>query len=309
MLYLCEDDVRRLLPMPEAIRLVREAFAEWGRGAAQNQPRRRLILPSGSVLHSMAGASGRYFGTKIYSTHAKHGAHFFFILFDSETARPLAWFEANYLGQIRTGAATGVATDLLASPDAKILAVIGSGFQARSQVEAVLSARAIEQVRVWSRSGERRDAFARECSDAFRVRVTAASSSEECVTGADIVVTATNSATPVLEASFISVGALVNAVGSNAPKRRELPEDLVSSASLIVADSVEQARIEAGDLLLALDEAGWKRVRELRDFPARPDQGITIFKSVGLGLEDVAVAGWIYERATEFGVGGRTLYS
>jgi ornithine cyclodeaminase/alanine dehydrogenase-like protein (mu-crystallin family) len=309
MLYLCEEDVRRLLPMREAIRLVREAFVEWSRGAAQNQPRRRLILPSGSVLHSMAGASGRYFGTKIYSTHAKHGAHFFFILFDSETARPLAWFEANYLGQIRTGAATGVATDLLVSPDAKILAVIGSGFQARSQVEAVLSVRAIEQVRIWSRNAERREAFAVECADAFQVPVTGARSSQECVAGAEVVVTATNSATPVLEASSVSLGALVNAVGSNAPKRRELPQDLISIASLIVADSIEQARIEAGDLLLALDEAGWKRVRELRDFPARPDQGITIFKSVGLGLEDVAVAAWVYERATELGVGRRTLYS
>ena len=309
MLYLCEEDVRRLLPMREAIRLVREAFVEWSRGAAQNQPRRRLIVPSGSVLHSMAGASGRYFGTKIYSTHAKHGAHFFFILFDSETARPLAWFEANYLGQIRTGAATGVATDLLASPDAKILAVIGSGFQARSQVEAVLSVRAIEQVRVWSRNAERREAFAVECANAFQVPVTGARSSQECVAGAEVVVTATNSATPVLEGSSVSPGALVNAVGSNAPKRRELPQDLISSASLIVADSVEQARIEAGDLLLGLDEAGWKRVRELRDFPARPDQGITIFKSVGLGLEDVAVAAWLYEQATELGVGRRTLYS
>src|SRR5690242_14106485 len=98
MLYFTESDVRRLLPMPEAIGLMREAFSKLASGAAQNQPRRRLVLPSQSVLHYMVGADDRYFGGKIYSTNSKHGAHFFFLLFRAEDARPLAMLEANFLG-------------------------------------------------------------------------------------------------------------------------------------------------------------------------------------------------------------------
>ncbi len=143
MLYLTEDNVRRFLPMREAIRLMRETFEALARGSALNQARRRLALPTGSVLHSMAGAFGNYFGTKIYSTHARHGAHFFFLLFDAATGQPLALMEANHLGQIRTGAASGYATDLMAPPEAATLAIIGSGFQARTQLEATLAVRPI----------------------------------------------------------------------------------------------------------------------------------------------------------------------
>ena len=114
MIQFTEDDVVRLLPMTAAIESLRKAFTAYGNGEAQNQPRRRLILPTGAVLHSMAAAYGGYFGTKIYSTHPKHGAYFTFLLYDAATARPLAQFEANHLGQIRTGAASGLAADLLA---------------------------------------------------------------------------------------------------------------------------------------------------------------------------------------------------
>jgi len=129
MLQVTEDQVRALLPMRECILRMRSVFEELRAGAAQNQPRRRLFLKTGATLHSMAGAWGKYFGTKIYSAHPKFGAYFFFLLFDAETARPLAQFEANYLGQIRTGAASGYATDILAAKDATTLAIIGSGFR------------------------------------------------------------------------------------------------------------------------------------------------------------------------------------
>src|SRR5579863_6697895 len=164
MLYFSEEDVRELLPMPEAIARMRSAFFALARGLAINQPRRRLILDTGSVLHSMAGSFGPYFGTKFYSTNPKYGAHFYFVLYDAVTAQPLAWMEANHLGQIRTGAAGGYATDLLANPEADTLGVIGSGFQARTQVEAIRAVRPIKTVRVWSRSEEKRRKFAEECS-------------------------------------------------------------------------------------------------------------------------------------------------
>ena len=237
----------------------------------------------------MAGAVGNYFGTKFYSTNPRYGAHFYFFLYDAKTAQPLAMMEANYLGQIRTGAASGYATDLLANPQAKTLAIIGSGFQARTQLEAIRAVRAVQTVRVWSRSQEKRLKFAEECS------VTAAGSAEEAVRGADIVITATNAKDPVLESSWISDGTLVNAMGSNVANRRELPGDLVQRAGLVAVDSLEQARTEAGDIIMA---ESWSNVVELQNVQAHYDpKHVTIFKSIGLGIEDVAAGAFIYERA------------
>jgi alanine dehydrogenase len=268
---------------------MRVAFEALKNDRAKNQPRRRLILESGSVLHSMAGAVGNYFGTKFYSSNPRYGAHFYFFLYDAKTARPLAMMEANHLGQIRTGAASGYATDLLASPKAATLAIIGSGFQARTQLDAIRAVRPIQTVRIWSRSEEKRRKFAEECS------VAAASSAEEAVRGADIVVTATNSKDPVIESLWISDGTLVNAMGSNVANRRELPGDLVKRAGRVVVDSLEQAKIEAGDLILA---DSWENVVELKDVESHYDpKHVTIFESIGLGIEDVAAGAFIYERA------------
>jgi ornithine cyclodeaminase/alanine dehydrogenase-like protein (mu-crystallin family) len=289
--------------MREAIRLVREAFRELASGEALNQPRRRMVLPTGAVLHSMAGGCGRYFGTKIYTTHPVHGAHFLFVLYEAATGAPLAIFEANYLGQIRTGAATGVATDLLSHKEADTLGIIGCGFQARSQVEAVLRVRPLRNVRAWSRSEARRRTFVGECSREFGVEVQAVNSARDAVEGAQIVVTATSSKEPVLESGWIAAGAHINAVGSNQARRRELPEALIRRASLVAVDSIEQARIESGDLLLALDDDEWATlpVAELKDIVAgkadrKRAEDVTIFKSNGLGLEDVVAAGFVYEQ-------------
>src|SRR5580704_12770942 len=289
MLYLSEEDVREFLPMREAIGLMCSAFEALAQGRAINQPRRRLILDTGAMLHSMAGSYQNYFGTKIYSAHPRYGAHFFFWLFDAETATPLAQMEANHLGQIRTGAATGYATDLLANPQAETLGVIGSGFQARTQVEAIRAVRPIQSVRVWSRSQEKRRKFAEECS------AQDVGTAEEAVRGAQIVVTATNSAEPVLEDGWISPGTMINAMGSNVASRRELPGDLVRRAALVVVDSLEQAKLEAGDLILP---DSWGNVVELQNVKQSYDpREITIFKSLGIAVEDVAAGALVYERA------------
>ncbi|MEO8025710.1 MAG: ornithine cyclodeaminase family protein [Bryobacteraceae bacterium] len=304
MLYFTEDDVRRMLSMSECIRLMRETFKALRDGTAQSQPRRRMFMPEGSVLHAMAGSitmqsGGSYFGTKIYGTHVKHGAHFFFHLFDSNTAQPLALMEANWLGQIRTGAASGYATDILSKPGAATVGLIGSGFQARSQLEATLAVRPVKEVRVYSRSAEKRERFAAECSRAFSVNVRAVDSAESAVRGAEIVSTATWSKDPVLEAQWVEPDAHVNAMGSNNPDRRELPKSLLDRAALIAADSIEQARIESGDLILAWTPKDWKspKLVNLQDVEGLRADGITIFKSNGLGVEDVAAAAFIYEQA------------
>ncbi|HTF67404.1 MAG TPA: ornithine cyclodeaminase family protein [Edaphobacter sp.] len=293
MLHFTEEDVRRMLPMDEAIRCMREVFTALGKGEAQNQPRRRLALPTGSMLHSMAGSFGKYFGTKIYSTNPKHGAWFTFLLYDAETATPLAEFEANYLGQIRTGAAGGLATDLLTHPLAGKVGIIGSGFQAETQLAAVRAVREVRSVKVWSRSEEKRNQFA-QANDAVATRY-----AEEAVEDADIVITATSSKDPVLQSEWISRPVFISAMGANHANRRELPSDLVRSADRIVVDSLEQARLEAGDLVLALDAREWNKVTELATVALHgksPVTGLTIFKSIGLGVEDVAVAASIYER-------------
>jgi ornithine cyclodeaminase/alanine dehydrogenase-like protein (mu-crystallin family) len=247
----------------------------------------------------MAAADGPYFGTKVYSSHPQHGAHFLFLLYRAADAKPLAIFEANYLGQIRTGAASGYATSLLAREDAATLAVIGTGFQAWTQIAAMRAVRPIRQVRVWSRSEEKRRTFARECD------ATAMPTAEEAVRGADIVVTATNSREPVLADAWIAPGVHVNAMGSNQAQRRELPGELILRADLIAVDSLEQARMESGDLLLALDPDRWgPSIMELKDVKGRPSPtAITIFKSNGIAAEDVASAGHIYEKALAEGCG------
>ena len=301
MLFLTENEVRELLPMPEAIRLVRLAFEALARGEAQSQPRRRLQLKTGSMLHQVPGAYGNYFGMKFYSTNPKAGvAEFLFALYDAATAKPLALMQANLLGQIRTGAASGYATDLMANPEAATLGIIGAGFQARSQVEAIRAVRPIKTVRVWSRHAEKREKFAAE------MNATATATAEEAIRGAQIVVTATWSKDPVLDDSWIAPGVHVNAMGSNTTNRRELPEALVRRASVIAVDALDAAKNEAGDLIIP-DQ--WSNVVELATVSKgwSPDK-VTIFKSVGLGMEDVAVGSYVYEQALERKI-GKPLYS
>jgi alanine dehydrogenase len=317
MLYFTEADVRDLLPMQQAIELMQSVFDRLAKGEAINQPRRRLILPTGSVLHYMAGSDGRYFGAKVYSAHARHGAHFVFLLYRAQDAEPLAIIEANHLGQIRTGAASGLATKYMARPDADTLAIIGSGFQARSQLAAMLSLKTFRQVKVWSRDNAKRTAFARECSTLFSTTVAATDTAEEAIRGAAVVVTATNAKEPVLAAEWITPGTHVNAMGSNQANRRELPAELIHQAAVIAVDSLEQARIESGDLVLALDEDTWKnpKIVELKDVVAgtalreRPPDAVTIFKSNGLAVEDVICAAYVYAQGSKQGRGAKLPYS
>jgi ornithine cyclodeaminase/alanine dehydrogenase-like protein (mu-crystallin family) len=306
MLHITEQQVIDILSMAKAIELVDQSFRQLADGTAINHPRRRLILPTGSILHYMAAGNPHYFGTKIYSSNPKTGAHFQFLLYRSSDAVQIATIEANHLGQIRTGAASGVATKYLAREDADTLGVIGSGFQAETQIGAMAEVRKLREVRVWSRKPERRTEFARKCAEKFGLRVRATETAREAVENAAIVVTATNSKEPVLESGWIAPGTHINAMGSNWLNRRELPTDLVMDrADLVTVDSVEDAYLESGDLMIPLSErkgALFPAV-ELYEIiagrrPGRTSAGqITIFKSNGLAAQDVAVAGFIVEQA------------
>jgi ornithine cyclodeaminase/alanine dehydrogenase-like protein (mu-crystallin family) len=209
LIFITEDSVRRLLPMHSAIECLRSAFLAYAKREAQNQPRRRLILPSGSIPHSMAASYGKYFGTKVYSTNVKHGAHFTFLLYDADTATPLAQIEANYLGQIRTGAASGLAADLLAPDKPLDVAFLGSGFQALSQHAAISAVRPMARARVWSRTEEKRRGFA-EITGAQAVE-----SAADACEGADVIVTATFAKDPVVPSEVVGNSRRFSAPGAD----------------------------------------------------------------------------------------------
>ncbi len=305
MLYITESEVRQLLPMEKAIELVEAGFRHLASGQALNHTRRRVQLASSATLHYMAAvdvASG-YLGAKIYSTHAQAGAHFTVLLYAAD-GRPLASIEANALGQIRTGAASGVATKLLARPEASIVGLIGAGFQAQTQLEAVAKVRRIAEARVFSRSADRRQRFASEASHALGVSVHPVDSAEQAIRGCDIAITATAARHPVLLGEWLQPGMHINAVGSNHARRRELDAAAVARATLVVADSVEQSKMESGDLIAAFEQGmgSWERVFDLAHLysgscPGRQsNDDVTLFKSNGLALEDIAVAGYVYEQ-------------
>ncbi len=308
-LYFSEEDVDRLLPMSEAIAAVEQAELALATAAGVNLPRRRLSVPQGAVLHDMCAALQRperwYLGYKMYST-SRCGARFTVGLFDGQTGEPLARFAADRLGQRRTGAASGVATRLLASPEASELGIIGAGWQAESQVEAICHVRPIQKVRVYSRDPARRASFAAKMQTRLDVEVLPVDSAAAAVEGAAIVVTATNSKTPVLPDQALAERVHINAMGSNAVHRRELESATVRRADRIVLDSLQQCLQEAGDLVAALGDAphGWSCVEELGTALAgkrgyNPESRLTIFKSTGLAIWDVACAAVIYENNRE----------
>jgi alanine dehydrogenase len=310
-LLLTESDVTRLLPMGLALEAVEEVFRWQGEGKLTNRPRVRLPVPGG-LLHVMPAAlpEARVMGLKAYAT-VRGSAKFVVLLFSAESGGLLAVIEADKLGQMRTGAASGVATKYLARPEADRVGCYGTGWQARSQLEAVCAVRRIREVRVFGRDAERRARFAEEMEGALGVPVAAVDRPEAAARDASIVVTITNSRAPVLEGRWLAPGAHVNAAGSNALQRAEIDVDVVRRAGLVVTDSLEQAQVECGDLVAALEQGviRWEDVHELGAVVAgrlpgrtREDQ-VTLFESQGVAMEDIAVAARLLARARERGAG------
>jgi ornithine cyclodeaminase/alanine dehydrogenase-like protein (mu-crystallin family) len=311
-LYLTESDVRSILTMPLAIELVETSFRRLAAGAATNHSRQRLLVPGKTILNYMAAsdAEGGYLGLKIYSI-ARGAARFIVPLFSAESGDLVALIEADYLGQMRTGAASGVATRFMARQDARAAAIVGTGSQARTQLEAIACVRGLERVRAYSRDAQRRQRFATEMSERIGVPVVAVESAEDAVRGADIIVTATTATRPVVEGRWVAPGAHINAMGINVAHKSEIDAETVLRAEIVAADSPEQSRRESGDLINAYgdDEARWGNVRELSQIvtgkiPGRTNQHqITLFKSNGIAIEDVVTAGRIYEMAKQRGMG------
>jgi alanine dehydrogenase len=311
-LLLTETDVRQLLTMPMALEAVEHAFRDVAEGTVILHSRRRIHTPNKGFLHYMAAADfvSGYEGLKIY-TYANGVIRFLVPLFRWDTGELVALIEADYLGRVRTGAASGVATKFMARPDARTVALIGTGSQASTQAEAVCAVRPIEHVRVYGRKEEKRREFARQLAERVKAQVEAVDSPEKAVRGADVVITITTAAEPVVESAWLSPGVHINAVGSNLAHKCELDGETVRQAGVIATDSIEQAKIEAGDLIqvFGADAGRWSRVVDLAQIvvghtPGRHDrEEITLFKSNGVAMEDVAVAARIYELARKQGKG------
>jgi ornithine cyclodeaminase/alanine dehydrogenase-like protein (mu-crystallin family) len=306
-LYLKAADVERLLPMSDALRVVEEAFRRWGQGKAVNNPRQRIRIPAGSLQIMAAADMEGGCGFKAYGGRAGMLVN----LYDSRTGEFLAVLEANGLGAIRTGAASGVATRHMAREDAAVLGVIGSGHQAATQVAAVCAVRPIKSIRVFSRLSGHREAFAAQTQKRLGVEARPVASARECVEGADIVVTITNSSEPVFDGAWLAAGAHVNAAGSNSMLRREIDEATIQRAGIIAVDDLAEAKIECGELIHAAERGRfrWEQAVELRHVVAGLARGrnsqaeVTLFESQGLALEDVAAAWHVYHAAKATGIG------
>ncbi|MCS7172162.1 MAG: ornithine cyclodeaminase family protein [Armatimonadetes bacterium] len=313
------EDLRRAVSMAEAIAAVREAFVALWKGQVHAPPRIHLSTPFGAALYMPGFAEGIGLGLKAVTVYPQNPGvglptlHAAVLLQDVSTGRPLALLEGATLTALRTGAATGVATELLARREPSVVGLIGAGVQARTQLEAVCAVREITQVRVYARAPEHREVFAAWARSQPWVQgasVFPAASAEVAVRGADIVITATTSTTPVLRAEDVAPGTHLNAIGTFTPQAREIPAELVARSRVFV-ESLEVARAEAGDLILAAGETklDWSTVTELGAVAAgarpgrRKPEEITLFKSVGHAVQDLAVGMLALRRAEERGLG------
>ena len=319
LLVLAHEDVKRLLPMEECIELMAEALADLARGGSW-QPLRFVVRPPEEqslmgLMPAHRSSPEPAYGLKtvcIFPGNPARGldAHQGGVmLFDGETGELRALIDASAVTSIRTAAVSAVATRALARPDSKVLAILGSGVQARAHLEAMAKVLSFEQARVWSRTAEHAHAFAAEAEAPFPVE--AAGSAEAAVRDADVVVTVTSAREPIVERGWLAPGIHVNAVGSSIPTARELDSATIAAAALFV-DRRESTLNESGEYLRAVEEEGIgpDHIRaELGEVLVgsadgrRSNEELTVFVSLGLAVEDLAAAEYLYRRARSEGVG------
>ncbi|HKW62440.1 MAG TPA: ornithine cyclodeaminase family protein [Candidatus Acidoferrum sp.] len=316
-LHISEAEVRHVLDMQRALRAVEDISRKEAAGEVVVHPRRRFELAHGGFFHYMAAAdyTAGFVAMKQY-TYVRGRLQFLVPLYEMATGDLLAVIEADYMGQLRTGAASGVATKYLARENSRIAAIVGTGGQARTQLEAVAAVRKLETSRVYGRDAARRERFCKEMSAKLGISVIPSGSSSEAVRGADIVCTATTASQPVVLGADLAPAVHINAIGANHSHKRELDDEALASADVIVVDSIEQSRQEAGDLIIAFkgDEVCWTGVRKLCDVVAGKISGrtgeaeVTLFKSNGIASWDLAVAMKVYAAAREKKLGRELPY-
>jgi ornithine cyclodeaminase len=310
-IFLSENDVKQLLTVEMAMEGVESAHRDLSLGLAQDAPRARTRLPQ-TVLHILQGAlpAQGVIGYKAYTTN-RSGNRFLVHLFDSASGVLQAIIEADYLGMIRTGAASGVAAKWLARPESRIAGVFGSGWQAEGHVRAICAALPLRQVKVFGRNPEKLAAFCGRLQAATGVEIVPAVSAEATVRGSDLLGTVTTATLPLFDADWLEPGMHINAAGSNALIRQELSEAVVRRCAVVCVDAVPTALAEAGDLLPLL-EKGRLHARQLvelgdvlisqRAGRQNPDE-ITLFESQGMAIQDLAVGVRVLAAARERGLG------
>jgi ornithine cyclodeaminase/alanine dehydrogenase-like protein (mu-crystallin family) len=310
-LFLRDEEVNQCVSIDEMLVAIESMQSHFGRGEACNLPRRKMIA-SGGLLAVMGG--GLFYqgvlGVKTYTV--VQGQYSFQVsLYDAGTGKLLCYTQANRLGQLRTGATTGVAVKYLSNPDAVSVGIIGTGYQASTQLEAVCKVRGVSRIKAYSRTTQRRDDFAVKMSDSLAVEVVSASSNEAAVRDSDIVICIAAAMDPVLEGGWLSSGTTVVAAGPTTWRAREVDDAVLTRADRIIVDSAEQAQLEAGDMASAADRGllQWSQLQELRHVVSGNIQGrggpqeIIYAKMMGTGVADVAAAKLAYDRARALGLG------
>jgi len=309
-LWLSEGEVVSLMDMGEAIAALETGLLAEAQGQAQNMVKTHVAW-NGSTLHAIGAAFPRagFVGTKTWA-HTEGGATPLVILFDSQTGNLKAVIEAFALGQLRTGAASGVATRCLAVRDAGEFAIIGTGKQALAQVAAVVAVRPIRSIRVFGRHKGRRSNFVSRTRQEFNLEVVEAASIREAVQGAQIITTATRATEPFLTADMISRGAHINSIGAIVATRAEVAEDVLARCDQVVVDSQPQARKLSRELMeyFGSGEGHWEQVASLANVVAGGKErsatsDLTLFKSLGMGIADLSLGMELYRKALEQGVG------
>ncbi|MFN0070116.1 MAG: ornithine cyclodeaminase family protein [Chloroflexota bacterium] len=309
--YLSNDDVRMLVSADEARDVIRELFIHESQGKAENHPTTELTIPNGFFRIKAGVAYGfNSFGFKAYGGIVRAGRYLVHV-YSLETGMPVGIVEARQLTEIRTGAVSGLGTELMSRQDSAVVGMIGTGREAREQALAVSRVRPITLIKCWSRSEENRANYARDVNARLGIQVMPAATPEECVRDTDIVVTITSAKEPIVEGSWLREGSFICGVGATTPERRELHGSAVDRAGTIIVEHLPQAQAECGELRDA-EERGtltWDRVHELKDvvsgrIPGRVSADeITLFDTIGVGTEDIAIATYALKKAQEIGAG------
>jgi ornithine cyclodeaminase/alanine dehydrogenase-like protein (mu-crystallin family) len=306
-LFLTESDVTELLDMELALEALDDAFRARSSGDVRNEPRKRIPTGNGSMNFMAASwASRGWAGHKSYVS-----GDFRVMLYGTNGEGLIAVLGAGRMGQVRTGAASGIATRYMAREDSSSIGIIGSGYQAETQLEAVCAVRDIKDVKVFSSTAEKRERFASTMSERLAVNVIAVDSKEAAAEGMDVLVAVTSSVEPVITGDMVEPGMHINAAGNNSWMKRELDTAAIVKADLVACDDIDQTKIECGELMKAA-EAGhfaWESLVGLDRIVAGlrtarySDDEITLFESQGVAFEDIAVCGRLYELALMRGVG------
>jgi ornithine cyclodeaminase/alanine dehydrogenase-like protein (mu-crystallin family) len=310
-LLIREDEVRQLVTMAEAADTVEEAFRQLGRGTAFNTPRTRVKL-GGEILHVLPAALPEMdaLGLKSY-TAFRGGIRFLVLLYSATTGELKALIQAQRLGELRTAGVASVAIKHMARVDSVRATVFGAGNLGRAMLEGLVNARTFQRIKVLNTRTDRLPAYCAEMSERLGTEIVPATDAADAVVDADVVVTSTTARDPVFDGRQLRDGTTVVASGSNLLQKREIDSTVIRRARRIVVEAVDQAQLEAGDLFQPIDSGHlhWSQVHELSDVllghvPGRDgDEEINVFKSVGLGVQDIALAAKVYEAATRAGAG------